>query len=805
MDFLSFLSKNVVTLDGGMGTLLQARGLQAGELPERWCLQHPEAVTEVHRAYFEAGSHVVATNTFGANILKFDEAELSDIIAAAVRCARRAADECTRPGERFVALDVGPTGRLLSPLGDLDVEDAIRVFRKTAELGAASGVDLILIETMGDAYETRAALLGVREACDLPIVVTCAYGADGRLTTGADPAAMAVMCEALGAAAVGANCSRGPQELAPVVRELMANTDLPVVLKPNAGLPRREGDATVFDVTPEAFAEAVAPLVREGVRAVGGCCGTTPAHIAALTAAIAGIPPRPLTEKNITAVTSYTHAVRFGEGPILIGERINPTGKRRFREALLADDIGYILNEAVREEEAGAHILDVNVGLPEIDEPTMLARAVTEIQAISDLPLCIDTANPEAMEGALRRYNGKPLLNSVNGKQSSMDAVLPLAKKYGAAVIALTLDEQGIPETAEGRVAIAKRILAEAARYGIPKKDVIFDTLTLTVSAEPTAANTTLTALRTIREGLGCHTSLGVSNVSFGLPVRDAVNAAFFAMALTSGLSAAIMNPHSSAMMQVYYAYRALTGNDPSCADYIKAAESFATVATPAAKAEATPTAEGGAADRSPLQTAILRGLREAAGEAAEAALMTRAPLTVVNEDVIPALNAVGAGYEAGRIYLPALLISAEAAGVAFEKLKARLTAEGGAPAERGPFVLATVEGDIHDIGKNIVRLILENYGFRVIDLGRDVPPERIVSAVLEHHAPLCGLSALMTTTVPAMERTVAALRKEAPFCRTIVGGAVLTAEVAAAMGADRYAPDPMEAVRFANEVIGEG
>lgn len=799
MDFLSFLSQHVVMLDGGMGTLLQAQGLRPGELPERWCITKPEAVTAVHRAYFDAGSNVVATNTFGANILKYSEAELSDIITAAVGCARRAAAECERAGERFVALDIGPTGRLLAPLGDLDVEDAIAVFRKTAALGAAAGVDLILVETMNDAYETRAALIGVREACDLPIVVTNAYGADGRLTTGATPEAMAVLCEALGAAAVGANCSLGPRELAPVVRELLATADIPVVLKPNAGLPRTEGGCTVYDVSPTEFAEAIAPLVGEGVRAVGGCCGTTPDYIAALTAATEGLAPRPIEKKSLTAVTSYTHAVRFGEGPILIGERINPTGKRRFREALLSGDTDYILREAVAEEEAGAQILDVNVGLPELCEATVLAQTVGEIQAISALPLCIDTASPAAMERALRRYNGKPLLNSVNGKQESLDAVLPLAKKYGAAVIALTLDEGGIPETAEGRVAIAERIIREAARYGIDKKDIIFDTLTLTVSADPTAARTTLSALREIRTRLGCHTSLGVSNVSFGLPARDGVNATFFAMALEAGLSAAIMNPHSAAMMQVYYSARALLGQDPSCAAYIKAAEGFATVTA----AKAAPSITEGEATHSPLYTAILRGLREGAGAAAEQALAERAPLDVVNEDVIPALNEVGAGYEAGRIYLPALLISAEAAGVAFERIKARLTAEGSAPAERGPFVLATVRGDIHDIGKNIVRLILENYGFRVIDLGRDVPPEQIVSAVLAHSAPLCGLSALMTTTVPAMQETVAALKREAPFCRTVVGGAVLTAEVAAAMGADRYAPDPMEAVRFANEILG--
>ena len=797
MDFREFLANNIVRLDGGMGTLLQARGLMPGELPERWCQSHPEAVTAIHRAYFEAGSHVVATNTFGANPLKFEKDELDAIIGAAVACARAAAREVG--GERFVALDVGPSGKLLAPLGDLDFEDAVALFAETVRLGVKHGVDLVLIETMGDAYETKAALLAAREVTDLPIIVTNAYGADGRLTTGATPAAMVALCEGLGADAIGANCSLGPVELAPVVRELLSVASIPVVLKPNAGLPRTEDGKTVYDITKEGFAEAVADLVREGVRVIGGCCGTTPAYIEALTKRTDTLTPLPITDKGLTVVSSYTHAVTFGASPILIGERINPTGKKRFREALLANDMTYILGEAVKQEEAGVQILDVNVGLPEIDEAEMLGRTVTELQAVTALPLCIDTANPSAMETALRRYNGKPLVNSVNGKRESLDTVLPLVKKYGGAVIALTLDEDGIPKTAEGRFAIAERILKAAEGYGIPKKDVIFDTLALTVSAEADAAKTTLATLSAIRSTLGCHTSLGVSNISFGLPVRDAVNATFFAMALASGLSAAIMNPHSADMMKTYYAYRALSALDENCADYIAASASFASIAPTAAPA---PKADAATPTGSRLFTAVLRGMRTEAAEAARALLTEKEALAIVNEDIIPALNAVGEGYEAGRIYLPGLLISAEAAGMAFEVIKTAMADAGKAPAARGPFVLATVKGDIHDIGKNIVRLILENYGFRVIDLGRDVAPEAILDAVLEHCAPLCGLSALMTTTVPAMQETVALLREKAPFCRVIVGGAVLTAEVAAAMGADRYAPDPMEAVRYAEAVL---
>lgn len=798
MDFRTFLKNNLVRLDGGMGTLLQARGLLPGEHPERWCLSHPEEIEAIHRAYFDAGSHVVATNTFGANLLKFSEEELDAIVGAAVGCARRAAAGSTREGEKFVALDIGPSGRLLRPLGDLDFEEAVSLFSATVRCGVRHGADLILIETMNDCYETRAALLAARECSELPVIVTNAYGEDGKLMTGASPEAMVAMLEGLGADAVGANCSLGPRALAPVVRRLLAAASVPVVLKPNAGLPRIDGGRTVYDVAPEEFAAEVSALVREGVRVVGGCCGTTPDYLAALTAATEGIVPLPVTEKEETVVSSYTHAVAFGPDPLLIGERINPTGKRRFREALVAHDIGYLLGEAVREEEAGAHILDVNVGLPEIDEVALLTEAVTEIQAVTSLPLCLDTADPAAMEAALRRYNGKPLVNSVSGKEESLRAILPLVKKYGGVVIGLTLDEGGIPETAEGRVAIARRILAAAEEYGIKPKDVIFDTLALTVSADPSAAATTLSALRTIRKELGRHTSLGVSNISFGLPARDAINATFFALALDAGLSAAIMNPHSVDMKKAYHAFRALRGLDGGFADYIAAAEGFAS-APATAGAPPAPTRAEALAEETPLRRAISRGLRAEAGRLTAALLSTVPPLDVVKEEIIPALDAVGRAYETGAVYLPGLLMSAEAAGAAFEEIKARMTAEGGVAAERGPFVLATVKGDIHDIGKNIVRLILENYGYRVLDLGRDVPPERILDAVLAHRAPFCGLSALMTTTVPAMRETVALLREKAPFCRTIVGGAVLTAEVAAEMGAALYAPDPMTAVRFAD------
>lgn len=807
MDFRSYLKDRVVRLDGGMGTLLQAAGLLPGEAPERWCLTHPETVTAIHREYLLAGSDVITANTFGASPLRFADDELDAVIGAAVACARRAIRETGREGRAFVALDVGPSGRLLAPLGDLDFEDAVSLFAATVRAGVRHGVDLILIETMNDCYETKAALLAAKENSTLPVIVTNAYGEDGKLLTGATPEAMAAMLTAMGADAIGANCSLGPRALSDVAKRLVAATPLPVIVQPNAGLPRTEGERTVYDVDEATFARELAAMLDFGVRGIGGCCGTTPAYVAALTEATADARPAPISEVSETVVSSYTHAVTFGKRPLLIGERINPTGKKRFREALLAHDIGYLLGEAVREEEAGADLLDVNVGHPEIDEVAMLREAVTEIQTVTDLPLCIDTALPEAMEAALRRYNGKPLLNSVNGKRESLSSVLPLAKKYGAAVIALTLDENGIPETAEGRLAIAERILAAAEEVGIPRRDIVFDTLTLTVSADATAPRTTLSAMEAIKSRLGCHTSLGVSNVSFGLPVRDAVNAVFFGMALERGLSAAIMNPHSTEMMKTYRAYLALSGLDEGCAGYIAAAEGFATAApvvaptatTSAAQTTATPTetAEG----EGPLDRAIRKGLRGEAAALTEGLLRDRNPLSLIREEIVPALNAVGLAFEEGRAYLPSLLVSAEAASAALAVIKTALLAEGAPPAVRGPFVLATVRGDIHDIGKNIVRLLLESYGFRVIDLGRDVAPRAIVDAVLTHKAPLCGLSALMTTTVPAMRETVALLREEAPFCHVVVGGAVLTEEAARAMGAHHYAPDAMDGVRYAESI----
>ena len=795
MNFKKYLQENIVYLDGGMGTLLQANGLKPGELPELWNITHPDVITKIHTDYFNAGSNVVCTNTFGANSLKFDDKQLEDIIMSAVFNAKNAAcnSEGTQP--KFIALDIGPTGKLLKPLGDLDFEDAVNIFAKTVKMGVKYGVDLVIIETMNDSYETKAALLAVKENCDLPVIVSNAYGDDGKLMTGATPEAMVALAEGMGADAIGANCSLGPKQLRTVAEKLLKNASIPVILKPNAGLPKSVDGKTVFDITVDEFALELADIVKFGVRAVGGCCGTTPQYIKALTDKTNILSPAPITNKNLTVVSSYTHAVKFDKFPILIGERIDPTGKKRFKQALLENDIDYILTEGVNQQEKGVHILDVNVGLPDIDETAMLKSAVCELQAIIDLPLQIDTADITAMETALRRYNGKAMINSVNGKQESMAAIFPLVKKYGGVVVALTLDENGIPPTAQERVEIAKKILATASEYGIDKKDIIFDTLAMTISADSSAARATIDALRTIKNELGCHTSLGVSNVSFGLPNRDAVNSTFFAMALSNGLSAAIMNPYSAEMMKSYYTFKALNNLDENCQDYIAHADEFT------ATVQAVSTAKTELNCSSELQHAIIKGFKDKSAELTKQLLQSAKPLDIVNGDIIPALNTVGIGFENKTVYLPQLLMSAEAAKSAFEVIKSSVTTDS-SKSDKATIIIATVHGDIHDIGKNIVKLLLQNYGFNVIDLGKDVAADTIVKNAIEHNASIVCLSALMTTTVPAMQETISLIKEKAPLCKTIVGGAVLTQEYADKIGADKYAKDAMEAVRYAEEII---
>ena len=790
MNLRDFIKNNIVYLDGGMGTLLQKSGLQPGELPERWNISHPEVIKEIHKSYYDSGSNIVNTNTFGANSLKFGTDELSEIIYHAVKNADEARKASSGKQEKFIALDVGPTGKLLKPLGDLDFEDAVKAFAEVISLGVKYGVDLITIETMNDSYETKAAVLAAKENSDLPIIVTNAYGENGRLMTGADPAVMAAMLEGMGVDAIGANCSLGPKQLMGVMDELLNYCSVPVAFKPNAGLPKSDGKVTYYDVDAEEFAQDIKLAVANGVRIVGGCCGTTPEYIKKVCELTRDMRPKEIEKKTYSVCTSYNKAVFFGEKPILIGERINPTGKKRFKQALLENDIGYILQEAVNQQAKGVHVLDVNVGLPGIDEAQMLTNSVCELQCVTDLPLQIDSSDPVAMESALRRYNGKAMINSVNGKEENLNAIFPLVKKYGGFVVALTLDEKGIPSTVDGRMKIARKILLTAALYGINKKDIIFDPLAMTVSADKMSAVTTLETVKKITEQLGCNTSLGVSNVSFGLPSRDLVNAAFFTTAMENGLSAAIMNPYSERMMEAYYSFNVVKGLDENCMDFINFASRQEV--QPTAKQESSLT----------LKEAIEKGLKEKTSEITTAMLGNSAPLDIVNAHVIPALDNVGKRFEEKKLFLPQLLMSAEAAKASFEVIKATMSADGSS-VKKGSIVIATVHGDIHDIGKNIVKLLLENYGYNVIDLGKNVPPETVLRAVTDNHAPLVGLSALMTTTVPAMEETVKLIKENAPWCKTVVGGAVLTQDYADKIGADKYAADAMETVRYAETVIG--
>ncbi len=798
MNIKKYLEENILYLDGGMGTLLQEKGLLPGELPERWNLTNPNIIKDIHISYFNSGSNVVNTNTFGANCLKYDESVLEKIISSAIRLAREAINESKTKTPKWVALDVGPTGKMLTPYGDLDFEDAVSIFAKTIKIGAKYGADLIFIETMNDVYETKAAVLAAKESCDLPIFVSNAYAEDGKLLTGASPDAVVAMLEGMGADAIGVNCSLGPKALSGVVKEYLKYSSLPVILKPNAGLPSVRNGKTVYNILPSEFSDEVLSLIKDGVRVVGGCCGTTPEYIKATVSKSIGLPPQKTIEKNFTHVSSYTHSVFFSECPILIGERINPTGKKKIKDALLSNDLDYILKEAIKQEEMGADILDVNVGLPGIAEKEVLTKTVKDLQTITNLPLQIDTSDPIAMESALRRYNGKAMINSVNGKKESMKTIFPIAKKYGGLIVALTLDENGIPESAEKRLRIAERIIKEAEKYGIKKKDLIFDPLAMTVSADKNAAKETLKAVELITNKLGCKTSLGISNVSFGLPERNIINSSFFTLALYSGLSAAIMNPYSFEMMKAYHSYLALTGKDENFKGYINFAEKII-------KTEELPSNNKNIKTASELNSAIIKGFKEEASKITKELLITKAPLDIVNSEIIPALNTVGYCFEKKTVYLPELLMSAEAAKAAFQVIKESSKSKG---SEGGTtFILATVKGDIHDIGKNIVRLILENYGYNVIDLGKDVAPEMIVSEVIKTNAPLVGLSALMTTTVPYMEETIKLLRNKAPFAKIIVGGAVLNREYAEKIGADKYAKDAMETVRYAKELtsITEG
>ena len=829
MNIRERLGKELLFLDGGMGTLLQAEGLAPGELPETWNIEHPEKVEAIHRRYYEAGSDVVLANTFGANVCKFhdDRYTVEEVIRAGIANAKRAGEQIGK--ETYVALDMGPTGKLLKPMGDLDFDDAYETFAEAVRYGEKYGADLIHIETMSDTYEVKAAILAAKENSSLPVFVTMIFDERGKLLTGGDVPSVVAMLEGLRVDALGLNCGLGPKQMLPILNDLRRYTSLPIIVKPNAGLPKQKNGETYYDVEPDEFARIMQEVVKGGACVIGGCCGTTPEHIHKTKLACDDIPVCEITDKNRTVISSYSHAVTFGGRPILIGERINPTGKPKFKQALKDKDLTYILSMGVAQQESRADVLDVNVGLPGIDEPQMMVDVVKELQGVLDLPLQIDTSDPVAMERALRIYNGKPLINSVNGKKEVMEQIFPLVKHYGGVVVALALDENGIPETADGRLAVARKIYETAASYGIPKKDILVDCLCMAVSSDKNGALTTLETVRRVRDELGGKTVLGVSNVSFGLPMRENINASFFLLAMQNGLSAGIVNPNLEAMMQAYDSFLVLSAQDENCAEYVgiyapkeaekkrqkeilkAAAVNQAAGVSGAAGAgnsngagNTSGTGAGAAYTGSALKKSIVKGMSQAAADAAKLALKDTDALELINTDMIPALDEVGKGFEAGTVFLPQLLMSAEAAKAAFAVVKESMEASGEVQEKKGKVILATVKGDIHDIGKNIVKVLLENYSFDVMDLGRDVPPETIVEAAVKEHVPVVGLSALMTTTVPAMEDTIKALRKDAPWVKVMVGGAVLTQEYADAIGADTYCKDAMASVNFATSVIGE-
>ena len=783
-----------IILDGGMGTMLQGKGLTTGEFPELAALEHPDWVRDIHRAYVEAGSQIIFANTFGANREKLARTgkSVEEVVCASIAAARAAAE-----GKALVALDIGPIGQLLEPTGLLKFEDAVDIFKEIVLAGVKAGADLVMIETMTDLQEARAALLAVKENSGLPAMVTLTYEARGRTFLGCDPASVALTLEGMGADAIGVNCSLGPREMPPLVKELTKWSTLPIAIKPNAGLPDPGGAG--YDITAEQFAESMAELTELGVKLYGGCCGTTPEYIALLTKALEGRTIRDIPRSVPAAVCSGTCTVPIDRVRV-IGERINPTGKKAMKEALRRGDLDYMMSQALTQMEAGADILDVNVGLPDIDEADMMIRVVKAIQGVTDAPLQIDSTQPDVIEGALRVYCGKAIVNSVNGDGETLDAILPLVKKYGAAVVGLTLDGNGIPQSTEARMAIARRILDKALSYGIRKEDVYIDCLTLTVSAEQAGAAQTLEAVRRVREELGLKTVLGVSNISFGLPARPLVNQNFLTMAMTCGLDLPIMNPNVDSMMAAVRSYHLLMNVDRDARDFIAAYGDAQVSTTITAGAGAPAAAASSVRD---LGQVVEAGLKGEAAAATRKLLESRASMDIVDNVLIPALDKVGADFEAGRVFLPQLIQSAGAAQAAFEVIRETMSGPEGTEMGKGPIVLATVKGDIHDIGKNIVKVLLENYGYTVIDLGKDVDPAVVARAARDHKAPLVGLSALMTTTLKGMADTIELLRRENLPCKVVVGGAVLTAGYAASIGADFYARDAKESVDVARSVIG--
>ena len=796
MDIREELGRRIIFFDGGLGSLLQERGLKPGELPETWNLTRPEVLYDIHRAYLDAGADIILANTFGANGFKYDN--LEEIVTAAVVNAKKAVADSGR--KAYVALDMGPTGKLLKPMGTLDFEECVSIYADVVRYGAKAGADLILIETMSDTYELKAAVLAAKENSNLPVVATVVFDEHHKMLTGATPEVVVALLEGLRVDAIGMNCGLGPKQMKPIFETMARYASIPLVITPNAGLPRSENGKTVYDVGPEEFAEDMEEIINMGAWMAGGCCGTTPAHIKALTERCSGITPKPLTDKDYTIVTSYSTAVELGGRPVIIGERINPTGKSKFKQALRDNNMEYILEEGVKQADSGAHILDVNVGLPEIDEPAMMRRTAYELQSGHPLPLQIDTTDPVAMEQAMRIYNGKPMINSVNGKEEIMHQIFPLVQKYGGTVVGLALDEAGIPDTAEGRLAVAKKIYDTAAEYGIKPKDIVIDALTMTMSTDNNSANITLDTVREIKAH-GGRTVLGVSNISFGLPQREVINSGFFLMAMQAGLSAGIINPNARAMIQAYDTYCVLGGFDSQCMSYI---EKYAVAEpTPVAQTVTSVKQAGKAVTGNlSLTDCIVKGLKEQAYKATKEELGTKDTMEIINGELVPALDIVGKGFEKGTVFLPQLLMSAEAAKAGFEAIKEYVSSQGTNQEKKATIVIATVKGDIHDIGKNIVKVLLENYGYDVIDLGKDVPPEAVVDKVIETHAPLVGLSALMTTTVVSMEETIKKLHESAPWCKIMVGGAVLTQEYADMIGADFYGKDAMQSVYYAEELL---
>lgn len=778
--------KEWIYFDGGLGTMLQERGLQGGEYPETWNLTHPEELIAIHKAYLEAGCHVINANTFGANGLKFDNVE--EIITAGIQLAKEAKKQAERM-DAYVALDIGPTGKLLEPMGDLPFEKAVSYFAQMVKAGVKAGADLILIETMSDTYEAKAAVLAAKENSSLPVIVTMIFDENQRLLTGGSVESAVAMLEGLRVDALGINCGLGPKQMLPVVKRIREVSSLPIIVNPNAGLPVQVNGKTVYDLKADDFAQAMVKMAQIGVQGLGGCCGTTPEYIQKMIEAIKDIPCKPNTMKEQTWVTSYASAVQIGKKAVVIGERINPTGKKRFQQALRNKEFDYILSQALEQEEAGAQILDVNVGLPDIDEADMMKETVVRLQNVCALPLQIDTGNLEALENALRLYNGKPMVNSVNGKLDSMESVFPLIQKYGAVVVGLCLDESGIPSTSKERLVIAQKIVKKAQEYGIQKKDIVIDGLAMTISSQSDGALVTLDTLQKVKEELNVSTILGVSNISFGLPQREIINSYFLSMALQSGLSCAMINPNNEMMKKAFDASMALMNQDAQCMHYISSYSKQVEE-----KKSENPEIS--------LSFAIQKGIQDRVKEITTSLLETKEPLGIIDEELIPALDLVGKGFEQGTVFLPQLLMSAEAAKASFEVLKEKM--EQNQSLSKGKIILATVQGDIHDIGKNIVKVLLENYGYEVLDLGKDVAPEVIVKTAISEEVKLVGLSALMTTTVKSMEKTIELLHKEKPDTFVVVGGAVLNQEYADQIHADHYAKDAMATVRYAEQILNQ-